>query len=149
MRSKRNQKGNSDTALLFAFVLLFIIAIIALPKFLKWRENARIPAPVAALKRLYAAEIKYRTRISLKNTFASFRQLEETKQLPETCSTCAENERRIDGLPIELSRNYEETRLCLRSGNYAADTDGKIYESDTIACSAGEVAGTNLKEISK
>ena len=148
------QRGSLDRFLLFAFVMLFIIVFIALPKFLKWQTESKIPGEVLNLRRIHAAQTKYQTKISLKNTFASFKQLEDTKQLPETCADCDENVRQLDGFRFDLSRNYEETRFCVRvtgTKSFAMDTDGKIFESETGAagCSMGEVSGNNLKEITK
>ncbi len=147
MRSMTGQKGVSDTTLLLGFVLLFIFAIIALPKYLKWRETAKLPAEVRHLRRLYAAEHKYRSQISLDNKFAGFKQLAETGLLP-ACENCAETVLVIDGLRFDLNRNYEETLYCIRvtgTKTYAMNSDGKIFEG-TVACAEGQVTGSNLQE---
>lgn len=154
MLNDYGQKGFSDRMLLFAFVVLFIIAIIALPKYLKWRETAGLPPEVLTLRRIAVAEAKYRSKISLKNAFGSFKQLADTGLLPETCADCDENVRSVDGFRLELNRNYEETRFCVivtGSKKFAMDTDGRIFESEAgnVGCSAGEVTGANLKEFRK
>ncbi|HEY8558844.1 MAG TPA: hypothetical protein VIL74_00470 [Pyrinomonadaceae bacterium] len=143
MKKRLAQIGNSDVILIFTFALIFILAIVGLPKFLKWREDSKIPVEIRALRKIHAAETKYRTQISLKNTFGNFKQLAETKTLPD-CPGCLENSYQIDGLQFEMVRNYEETRFCVRTAKYAMDADGRIYEG--ASCAMGEVAGDKSKE---
>ena len=143
MKNRHPQKGNSDVILIFTFVLIFILAIVGLPKLLKWKDEAKVPAEVRVLRQIHAAETKYRTQISLKDNYADFRTLTQLKVLPE-CKLCAENAYYQDGMTFSLERNYDETKFCIRSANYAMGEDGEIYEG--ASCAMGEVTGNKSKK---
>jgi hypothetical protein len=156
VRSRNNarQGGVSDAALLLGLAFLFILAVVALPKYLKWRETAGVPQEILLLRQINAAEQKYRTKISLKNTYGSFKQLTENKVLAETCPDCDEHVRPIEGLRFEMVRNYEETRFCVsvatKDGKtLAIDADGAIHEfaGGRVGCAMGEAAGGALRVI--
>lgn len=142
MGEKSGEEGFSDRFFLFAFVVLFMVTIIALPKYLKYRETASLPPEVQTLRRLHAAELKYRTRISLAGTFGDFKKLIDTELLP-ACPTCTETVYEANGQRFELNLNYEETRFCISVNSakpQAIDTDGKLYENGS--CKMGEAASS-------
>jgi hypothetical protein len=132
LKKKPNQRGVSDATLIM-FIVVLSVAVLAVPKLLLSNDDSGKPPEVRQLRRIYAAQTKYRTKISVKEIYGSFQELIDTKTLES------------DFPFFEVSRNYEETRFCVAVGNYAVNADGKIYEGGT--CSMGEVAGQKLKEI--